>query len=463
MPAGDKQVLTVKATPHKRFFIDMITRDISLEACVMDLVDNCVDGATRQLSSKMKGKGRVSPKPHALSSGSNRYTGYKVNVTLSKSSFKISDNCGGIGVGIACDYAFNFGRDPQKLQDGDTTTGIGIYGIGMKRALFKLGAHFAIRSYTEHDGFTMSVDVTKWAANPGDWDMELTTAGTSQKKIGTTIEVTRLRAPVARELGTTAFTSRLINAVGRTYAAFLDQGLEIRINRLKVQPTEFSFLRGKGFQALHERFTRTPPKPSKKTVKIELWAGAAAARARPGYDEGDDASMWGWYVLCNNRVVLSADKTDRTGWGVGKFPQWHPQYNGFIGIVSFRSDEPYALPWTTTKNDIDIDSVVYKSVRTEMQNAARGYVSYSRVRKSNPDDAKAIEREAKPVLATKISTAQPMKTPTVPKTTTGRVNISYQKQRRQIAKAAKALGDPSMANYQVGIHTFDYFYENEVE
>jgi hypothetical protein len=298
--------------------------------------------------------------------------------------------------------------------------------------------------------------------------MELTTVKPS-KESGTAIEVTRLRAGVAQELDTDAFKTRLIEAAGRTYAAFLDQGLELRINRAKVKPTEFTFLQGKGFQPLHDRVKESVVKPSRKPPKVDvdvdIWAGAAttATGTRPSSEEDEDASMWGWYVLCNNRVVLAADKTGRTGWGVTNFPQWHPQYNGFIGIVSFRSDEPYALPWTTTKNDIDIDSVVYRRARARMQQAARAYISYSRARKANPEAAKKIEREAPPVRATSVSGTQPMKTPAVPGTTQGNVNIIYQKPKREVAKAASALGDPSLSAAQVGIKTFEYFYSNEVD
>ena len=458
-------VLPVKATPHKRFFIDMITRDISLEACVLDLIDNSVDGATRSSDDK-PAKARA-PKPHPLSSGGTRYMGYTINVQYSSSSLRIGDNCGGISVEIATAYAFNFGRNPSEHTDAGTEAGIGIYGIGMKRALFKMGRQFDIQSHTNNNAFVLEVNVDKWAVDAQNWDLELRIAKRPTKKPGTTIEVDKLRTGVAQEFETTGFTTRLIDATARTYAAFLDQGLAIRINRIPVKATGFTFLDGKGFRPLHERLseqTAVPPGKVKK-VDVEIWAGAASGSgfSRPDVGEDDDTSLWGWYVLCNNRVVLSADKSERTGWGLAPFPQWHPQYNGFIGIVSFRSDEPYALPWTTTKNDIDIDNPIYRKVRGRMQTATREYIRYSRVRKANPEGAKKIERAASSIRLAELSKVQPMKTPLVPGTTKGTVNVAYQKQKRQIAKAAAAFGDPSLSASQVGIKTFDYYYGNEVE
>jgi hypothetical protein len=244
-------VLPVKASPHKRFFIDMITRDISLEACVLDLIDNSVDGATRSTDDKpSKSK---APKPHPLSSGGTRYEGRRIEVKFSDSTFRIQDNCGGISIGIATKYAFNFGRDPAEDTDADTEEGIGIYGIGMKRALFKLGGRFEIHSHTDAEAFVMEVDVDRWAADAQNWDLELTVAKQPSKDAGTVIEVDTLRPGVSQEFGTDGFRTRLIEAAARTYAAFLDQGLEMRVNGIAVKSTDFAFLSGGGFQPLHER------------------------------------------------------------------------------------------------------------------------------------------------------------------------------------------------------------------
>ena len=45
----------VEAFPTKAFFVRMITRDISLEDCILDLIDNSVDGAWSQEGSRPMG------------------------------------------------------------------------------------------------------------------------------------------------------------------------------------------------------------------------------------------------------------------------------------------------------------------------------------------------------------------------------------------------------------------------
>jgi hypothetical protein len=38
---------TIYGGPTKRFFVSMLTRDIELKDAILDLLDNCVDGAMR--------------------------------------------------------------------------------------------------------------------------------------------------------------------------------------------------------------------------------------------------------------------------------------------------------------------------------------------------------------------------------------------------------------------------------
>ena len=38
---------TIDGNPTKKFFIEMITRDISIEDAIIDLLDNSIDGATQ--------------------------------------------------------------------------------------------------------------------------------------------------------------------------------------------------------------------------------------------------------------------------------------------------------------------------------------------------------------------------------------------------------------------------------
>src|SRR5262245_41894378 len=106
----------IEAEPTKDLFIYILTKDIPLTRAILDLVDNCVDGARR------------------LRNGGD-YTRLQIRIEAKPDVFKIVDNCGGIPVDIARRYAFRFGR-PAEMPA--TPRSVGQFGVGMKRALFKL-------------------------------------------------------------------------------------------------------------------------------------------------------------------------------------------------------------------------------------------------------------------------------------------------------------------------------------
>ena len=72
------------AQPTKEFFVKMLTKDISLEDCLLDLLDNSIDGGrrTRREAERAQTPGR--------------YAGLWVRFAFSKDRISVSDNCGGI-------------------------------------------------------------------------------------------------------------------------------------------------------------------------------------------------------------------------------------------------------------------------------------------------------------------------------------------------------------------------------
>ena len=80
-----------------------------------------------------------------------------MKIALAKDHFSIEDNCGGIPRDVAKNYAFKMGREPDDNRDSDTET-IGMYGVGMKRAIFKMGRDALVR--TRHGDDTFEVPIT---------------------------------------------------------------------------------------------------------------------------------------------------------------------------------------------------------------------------------------------------------------------------------------------------------------
>ena len=139
------------AYPKKHFFIEMFTRDIPLLDCVLDLIDNCFDGLARMGRLRMHtvSDNIFSKKGSATPGKSDRPY---VRVNFDDNQFNISDNCGGIDYQYALEDVFNFGHSTKRSNEY-----LGVYGVGMKRALFKMGDRFQIKSKTIENGFTLSL------------------------------------------------------------------------------------------------------------------------------------------------------------------------------------------------------------------------------------------------------------------------------------------------------------------
>ena len=149
---------TVSAFPAKRFFVEMLTRDIELQDAILDLLDNCVDGALRQ--------NQATPPQDQ----SKPYVGRQATISFNKDGFTIEDNCGGIPRDLAETYAFRMGR-PDKERDASIPT-VGMYGIGMKRAIFKIGKASVISSQSSNTGFKVDINAA-WMEDDADWSLPI--------------------------------------------------------------------------------------------------------------------------------------------------------------------------------------------------------------------------------------------------------------------------------------------------
>ena len=339
MATKKKQLeLFADAAPTKEFFISMLTRDIGLIRAIIDLVDNCLDGGLRQRKD-------------------GNLKGLTVRIEFDKRSFKIMDNCGGISINIATNYAFRFGRPAGHKA---TKHSVGQFGVGMKRSLFKIGTKFKIKSSTRTSSFSMDEDVKKWEKSDK-WTFNLKDVDDKTKRTadetGTEIVVSGLHSSVKDEFGLETFASRLTEEIEAAHQQSLAAGLAISINKVPLthRPTELLSSKSlvPGQKKLKFETKTTSPIYAKIVVGV--------ARSQP--------AVAGWYVFCNGRMVLEADQSILTGWGDGagtRMPKYHNQFARFRGFVYFDSDDAGKLPWNTTKTGVDTDSRVYKSVRETM-------------------------------------------------------------------------------------------------
>lgn len=428
----------IHADPTKDFFVTMITRDILLRDCIFDLLDNSIDGARRKPSGDA-----VKP-----------FAGHKIRLVFDAEYFCIDDNTGGIRLSDAIDYAFHFGRRPNSP---DVTGGIGLYGIGMKRAIFKIGRMCTVFSHADDASFKVTIDVGEWKiAVP--WDFEYADLERSDAR-GTRIEITALNDRVKDMLGDTVFKNDLMKDIARDYAFFIQQGLQITVGSDIVPTYKFQLRQSDQLWPSVEQY-------EDNGVRIRILAGLVDDLPDDIPDElkPEKVERAGWFVICNDRVVLAADKTAATIWGDDNFNVWHPQYNAFAGFVFFHADDQSKLPWTTTKRELDPASPLYRRAISRMKTVTKVFMDYTNRRKADIETAKAAEVPRVRMDISELKQAQTFRLPVIAAATTRphMINIQFQRDKRDVEEIKCHLGNVGMSARDVGIKTFEYFREVEL-
>ena len=441
------------ANPTKAFFVRMITRDITLEDCIFDLIDNSIDGAWELAGGQVMSLGDdtdLSP--------------YRIKIQIEPDNFEISDNCGGITLDEAVEYAFTFGRK----QDADPENfSIGVYGIGMKRAVFKLGSDIKIFStFREGDellSFQVPIDVDDWLEE-GDqnWDFDIEEAPHMHQP-GVRITVNGLTDAARRSFESPRFIRNLRRVIARDYAVHLHRGLVIEVQGEAVSGWAIEMRQGSEFSPMRAQYQT---EVEDELVYIEVLAGMAAPppdSSEPEDSEQNGQDRSGWYVVCNGRIVLAADKSRVSGWGTELWPQWHPQYTGFIGIIFFSSRRAELLPLTTTKRSVDETSAIYRQYRAKMREATREWISYTNTRKQVREEAARREGAARAVPIFDIAVREEVELPRIAHATSvPEANVLYSVPKPKLRKLAEALGNINMAYKNVGLRSFDYAYKELV-
>ncbi|HUL35773.1 MAG TPA: ATP-binding protein [Candidatus Eisenbacteria bacterium] len=471
--AAEKQnpYKAVSAAPVKSFFVHMLTRDIRLEDAILDLLDNCVDGILRAKRSKPSPRRETSP-----------YAGFWAEIKFDKTSFSIADNCGGIPWSLH-EYAFRMGRDPSRPPDALGT--VGAYGVGMKRAIFKLGTQCVIETKNATDAY--EVDIPQgWMEDETNWSFPALPTK-KMKHEGTTLVVGSLHPGISDRFSVDAqdFQSKLERMVATHYAFIIHKGLKVSINGIAVRPRPTKLL-----------FTRSTRKAAKKIKEIqpflfrtktadgvEVFLAVGFTQPIPSLDQVENEQTEkryssedaGWTIVCNDRAVVYCDRTELTGWGEAGIPRYHTQFIAISGVVEFKGDAS-KLPTTTTKRDVDASSPLYLQVKNKMREGMRIFTDYTNKWKARADESRdhmkagtlltleEVKVESAHLKFTPTTTSVPPgeqykpQLPTPKKLDSRYRRISYVKTVEDVQKVAEHMFDePDMDPSEVGEACFDAF------
>lgn len=384
---------TITAFPTKRFFVGMFTRDIELDDAILDLLDNCVDGVQRTLRKRREDAGIIDDET-VIDPDSQSYEGFWAKIEFGKDFFRISDNCGGIP---RDSEAFRLGNPNLEKDKGLAT--IGFYGIGMKRAIFKMGRHCTVT--TKHGNKAYRVTITdEWLKDDREWELPVEDLNANDYEEGTVIEITDLNDPIVNRFDlekTEAFSDDFEKKVSTHYSYIIHKKFTVKINETEIKPqfVEFQFSSPEDDPEGNRRIAPYIYVGSYNDVEIKLVCGFY--RNLPTDTEVEDdlkgknaTELAGWTIICNDRVVEYCNKGKLTGWGEAGVPKYHTQFISIAGIVRFYSTELEKLPLTTTKRGIDAGSDTFLTVKNIMREALKIFTAHTNKWKGPSPDRDAI-------------------------------------------------------------------------
>jgi hypothetical protein len=336
--------LEVQFQPAPAYLFDYLTADVQTAECVFDLVDNSIDAARAAMLDTVDDDSMPA-----------EYEGFEIEVTLGADAVVIRDNCSGMSEETFANLAFRAGEKSQH------PFGIGHFGVGLKRAILKIGDRCTVE--TDDGQAYLKLAFTRAQL---DQTAELKLPASKEASRGTRftkITIEDIKDHARRDLSSPRWKTTIEESFGRRYGLFIRKGLVIKLNDETVkafapQPVDNSYI---ALQTYEDKI---------HGVDVQIVAGVheryrfAQKDGRAVSDPANNdvhrqiSAEYGWYVVCNDRVILLHDTTHKTGWTTN----WHGEYAGFVGWVFFRSKDPSLLPWNTKKSDIVENGELYEEV-----------------------------------------------------------------------------------------------------
>ena len=267
---------------------------------------------------------------------------------------------------------------------------------------------------------------------------------------GTKIIVRDLNPDIAANFESELFINTLIDYVQRYRTVEAENGLIIEINGTVVDTRRGKILDSEAIQPY--------------TFKIEDAKGTIKIIA--GITEKGEPDKAGWYVYCNGRLVLYANRDSLTGWGDGS-RKYHPGLAEFRGYVYFESQNLLDLPWNTTKTGVDTSNRLYVIAKQKMIEAMTQIIKKIEAMKRKHDvtdlkDLGFVRREDEKEL-TYNTIAEMCKNSDFkikePELAIPMTKIIFSKPTSEVDKVKENMGERT--NKAVGERLFEYYCEME--
>jgi hypothetical protein len=220
-------------------------------------------------------------------------------------------------------------------------------------------------------------------------------------------------------------------------------------------------------------YSETLSDAEENKVEMRLYAGLSAGEDGDEEIDTDDPSLFtgndaaGWYVFCNGRALLFADRGRLTGWGE-EVPRFHPQYRRFRGFV-YLDGESSVMPWNTAKTDVDEDSEIWVQTRRHIVDALRKSVTVMNrikreVQQRPPDDRPLVQalKSSRPATLETLPERRAFTVPDPPpRIASDARRIAYTVSADAYVRASETLGTGRAS--EIGQRTFAYWMRREVD
>ena len=335
------EVGILDGTPVKRMFWSIIS-DYDLGTGLCELIDNALDFWIVG--------GRVNK--------------LEVDITLdaNRQIITVRDNAGGV--------------DKESLRlliapggSGNDPLGqvIGVFGVGSKRASVALGEAISIK--TRHaSGVSHQLDITKEWIETDDWDMPIYEISDFIES-STEVKITELRRTFSKDS-----IAKIKASLSEIYAYFIDQGCVIAVNGEALKPKKFeSWSYPAEFLPTEVSFDLDLEELGKVNISIE--AGLISDRSHEGEN-------YGVYFYCNERLIVKEMRKREVGYfNSNEAGVPHPD-GSLARCVVWISGAARAMPWNSSKSDINFDHQVFQEIRPTLVSQISYFSKLSRRLKS---------------------------------------------------------------------------------
>jgi hypothetical protein len=372
----NNQSIRVSTGFNLEYAKSVLTTDIDCKDSLFDLVDNSIDAARQALLNASQ--------PTDPDFVHESFEGFEISIGVHENEIWLEDNCSGIDRDEIQSRLLVVGEKPKQPK------AIGRFGTGLKRALLKLGAEYEI--ITNNNKLTY---VMKFSSN------DLTSTKDSieaeyfedNERTFTRIGIKSLSKAAKMEISDNpAWKKDFRQELGIRYHLFIQKGLTIKVNNVPVEGYCPSLRAVANVQIQHETYSDLPG-----GIKAEIRAGMHGDYILPGEEDytekvnEDLTPEYGWYFVCNDRVVKIACRDNKFGWS----KKWHPEYYGFIGWVHFIGDADN-MPWNSKKTDIEPNSEVFSAIKDHLKLYADRYRQENRkLKKAQKGHRELIPEDAK--------------------------------------------------------------------